>query len=387
MAELLDPYATDRTAQVSVVIAGQEYGNVAQYSYDTDVLQLGDPCSVLMPNPRGVLNGKIALGDSLQFYIADPDVNGGARVQKLKGIVTSRQCSSSDGGGTVVTVGGADLGWHLANNVAPLWFRLRGIMFSALLRKVLDSSWGIIGVRAENDTNRALKLGRAGVVQAISGSIDSIIPPIQIEPGEMIADVLILYAKRERKLVNVSSDGYLQFWAPKKTGQPLYRFDLHSTGDARHASNNIERVTLSEAIDGLFTEVICVGTVVRPPEVLDPRNPNEGHFRGTHRAPATLPFVRRFTFADGDQLTKEMADDRARWKAERGLFDSWQYVIQVRGHSQNGAFFEPDTFADVDDTVNGVQGVLYVSAVRYARDLRSGQTTTLTLRKPGLLGA
>lgn len=387
MADLIDPYATGRTAQVSVVIAGQEYGNVAQYSYDTDVLQLGDPCSVLLPNPRGTLNGKIALGDALQLYIADPDVNGGARVQKLKGIVTIRQASSSDGNGTVVTVGAADLGWHLANNAAPLWFRLRGITFSALLRKVLDPSWGIAGVRAENDTNRALKLGRAGVVQAISGSIDSIIPPIQIEPGEMIADVLILYAKRERKLVNISSDGYLQFWAPKKKGQPLYKFDLHPTDDARHTSNNIERVTLSEAIDGLYTEVICVGTVVRPPEILDPRNPNEGHFRGTHRAPATLPFVRRFTFADGDQLTKEMADDRARWKAERGLFDSWQYVIQVKGHSQNGVFYEPDTFAEVDDTVNGVQGVLYVSAVRYARDFRSGQTTTLTLRKPGLLGA
>jgi prophage tail gpP-like protein len=255
------------------------------------------------------------------------------------------------------------------------------------LRKVLDPSWGIAGVRAENDTNRALKLGRAGVVQSISGSIDSIIPPIQIEPGEMIADVLILYAKRERKLVNVSSDGYLQFWAPKKTDQPLYKFDLHPSDDARHTSNNIERVTLSEAIDGLFTEVICVGTVVRPPENGDPRDPNEGHFRGTYRAPATLPFVHRFTFADGDQLVKAMANDRARWKAERGLFDSWQYVIQVKGHSQNGVFYEPDNFAEVDDAVNGVQGVLYVSAVRYARDLRSGQTTTLTLRKPGLLGA
>src|SRR5262249_46581459 len=153
------------------------------------------------------------------------------------------------------------------------------------------------------------------------------------------------------------------------------------TDDPRHTSDNIERVTPSEAIDGLFTEVICVGTVVRPPEILDPRNPNEGHFRGTYRAPSTLPFVRRFTFADGDQLTKQMANEGARWKAERGLFDSWQYVIQVKGHSHNGVFFEPDTFAEVNDSVNGVQGVLYVSAVRYSRDLRSGQTTTLTMRK------
>jgi hypothetical protein len=335
----------------------------------------------------GSAQPKIALGDSIQFYIADPELNGGTRVQKLKGIVTSRQSSCSDGSGTVVTIGGADLGWHLANNAAPLWFRLRGITFGALLRKVLDPSWGFAGVRAENDSNRRLKLGRAGVVQSISGSIDSIIPPIQIKPGEMIADVLILYAKRERKLVNVSSDGYLQFGAPAKRGEPLYRLTFTQLMIERGSLNNIERVTLSETIDGVFTETICVGTVVRPPENGDPRNPNEGHFRGTYRSPSTLAFLRRFMFADGDQLTPDQADDRARWKTERGEFDSWQYVIQVKGHSQNGVFYEPDTFAEVDDTVNGVQGVLYVSAVRYARDLRSGQTTTLTLRKPGLLGA
>jgi hypothetical protein len=61
-----------------------------------------------------------------------------------------------------------------------------------------------------------------------------------------------------------------------------------------------------------------------------------------------------------------MANDRARWKAERGLFDAWQYACQVMGHVQNGVFFEPDTGADLHDTVNGVEGAYYVSAVRYA---------------------
>jgi len=384
------PNASQRLAQVSVVIAGDEYSRISEYAYDTDVLQLGDPCSVRIPNPDGKLNGKIKLGDPFELYVSHPDVSAGRKIRKLKGLVTTRQVECSPDAGTKLTVGGADLGWHLLNNVAPLWLRLRGIRFKTLLERVLDPSWSFAGVRTDNDTNRALKLGRTGAVQQLSGSVSALIPPIQVEPGEMIADLLILYARRARQLVNVSSDGYLQIWTPQSNPTPLYSFHLHSE-PARRQLNNIERATLYETIDSLYTEVVCVGTVVLPPNMVSATNPNEGRFRGTYRAPDNarpLPFARRFTFSDGDQLTKDQATDRARWKAERGLFDAWQYTCQVKGHVQNGVFFEPDTGVDLHDTVNGVEGTYYVSAVRYAgRVDPPGQTTTLTCRKPGLLRA
>lgn len=377
-----------RLADVSVVIAGEQYDKISDYAYDTDVLQLGDPCSVRLPNPDGSLNRKIKLGDPLELYFSHPDVSGGRRVRKLKGIVTSRQVECSDAG-TSITVGGADLGWHLLNNAAPLWFRLRGIRFRTLLERVLDPSWQFSGVRTDNDTNRTLKLGRAGAVQALSGSISAIIPPIQVEPGEMIADLLILYARRARQLVNVSSDGYLQVWSPKLSPEPLYSFHLHA--GVERPVNNIERATLAETIDSLYTDVICVGAVVLPPNMPDARNPNEGRFRGTYRAPANarpLDFTRRFTFSDGDQLTKAQASDRARWKAERGLFDAWRYMAQVKGHVQNGLFYEADTGAALHDTVNGVDGNYYVSAVHYSGKTEPpGQTTMVTLRRPNLLRA
>jgi len=378
--------------RVTALVAGREYGSapgpgIAQYTYESDVLQLGDPVSLVLPNPRGELNGKLRLGESLELYIADPEVAGGVGIRKLKGLVTSRQASASVDGGTSITLGGADLGWHLANNAAPLWFRLRGITFQRLLESVLDRSWGFAGVRAENETNRRLKLGRAGAVQALQGSIDQLIPPIQIEPGEMIADVLILFAKRERKLINVSSDGYLQIWSPARSPRPLYSFELHR-GSLRGKRSNVLRASVAENIDGVFTDVTCVGQVVQPPSLADATNPNEGSFRGRFRPePAPLPFLRRFTFSDGEQLTKNQADTRARWRAERGLFDSWSYTVTVRGHSQNGVFYEPDTGAEVHDSVHGLDGVFYVSAVRYQGDVSAGTTTTLTLRKPNLLSA
>jgi hypothetical protein len=170
----------------------------------------------------------------------------------------------------------------------------------------------------------------------------------------------------------------------------MYSFHLHGEPALRRF-NNVERVTLNETIDSLYTDVICVGTVVLPPSFNNATNPNEGRFRGTYRVPAsTRPFSfnRLFTFSDGDQLTQQQAQDRARWKLERGLFDGWQYSAQVKGHVQNGLFFEPDVGADLHDTINGVEGTYYVSAVRYAgRKDPPGQTTTLTLRKPGLLRA
>src|SRR6185312_7059982 len=257
------------------------------------------------------------------------------------------------------------LGWHLANNAAPLWFQLRGIRFRALLECVLDPTWKFAGVRTDNDTNRALKLGRAGAVQALSGSISALIPPIQVEPGQMIADLLIYYARLTRQLVNVSSDGYLQIWSPQANPESLYALHLH-VGDDR-SLNNVERVTLSENIDSLYTEVVCVGTVVLPPNFASATNPNEGRFRGTYRSdPAPLPFLRRFTFSDGDQLTQQQASDRARWKAERGLFDAWRYDATLRGHVQDGVFYESDTGATLHDSFNGVDDNFYVSAVRYA---------------------
>jgi prophage tail gpP-like protein len=383
------PNTTTRLADVSLVIAGEEYPKISEYAYETDVLQLGDPCSARIPNPKGELNGKIKLGDPLELYFAHPDVAGGKRIRKLKGIVISRQVECSLERGTTVTVGGADLGWHLLNNAAPLWFQLRGIRFKTLLERVLDPSWNFAGVRTDNDINRALKLGRAGAVQSLSGNISALIPPIQVEPGQMIADLLIYYARLARQLVNVSSDGYLQIWIPQADPEPLYSLHLHS--GVERSKNNIEHATLAETIDSLYTDVVCVGTVVLPPNLADIKNPNEGRFRGTFRAPAInrpLDFVRRFTFSDGDQLTKAQADDRARWKAERGLFDAWRYDAQVKGHVQNGLFYEPDTGIALHDTFNGVDGNFYISSARYSgRTDPPGQTTLLTLRRPNLLRA
>lgn len=389
-AILGSPYDNDRTPRVTLKIAGVEYDKVGDYSYETDVLTLGDSFAVTVPDPNLKYIDAIRPGDLVELFMADPNVAGGATTRKLIGRVTRRQRSSKKGEGTKIAVAGADLGWHLVSTDAPLWFRLNGATFETLLKKVLDDSWGFAkdGVRLENDTNRKLKLGRAGVAQQISPAVKAFIPPIQTDVGQKIADLLIEFARREKKLVNVSSDGYLQIFAPNYSQDVRYVFEYHPASSARSKRTNVSDADLEESIDGLYTDVTCVGTVVRPPTTTDATNPNEGRFRGRYvPTPAPLPFNRRLTFSDGDQLTLDQANRRAQWKYERSLFDSWSYTVKVEGHSQNGYFFESDTMAEVHDTVNGVDGKFYVTKVRYSRNKKDGTTTVLTLKRPNLLAA
>src|SRR5262249_38677575 len=147
-------------------------------------------------------------------FMSDPNIAGGQKVQKLVGIVVGREVISKEDG-TTLKITGADLGWHLTNNTGLIWKNLNGIKFDALLKLVIDSSWGFQGVRSSNDLNRKLKQGRAGfAASGVNTPLFSILPRIQFEPGETLADVLVRYARREKLLINVSGDGYLQIFQP-----------------------------------------------------------------------------------------------------------------------------------------------------------------------------
>jgi len=384
---LLDPYQGDGTTLATLEVAGQELPNITRFSYRSDVLNLGDPFAVTLANPRGKWTGKLPVGATVKYSLTNKDANGGQKTPKLVGIITHRDVASDGGSGTVITLRGADLGWHLLNNSGPCWQPLQGITFQTMLNKVVDSSWGFAGVRTENDTNRKLKLGRAGAKIQLAPHVTIPLQRIQIEPGESIADVLILYAKRLGLLVNVSADGYLQVFTPNYSQPSRYVLNYHDVAEPESVKNNVERARLSETCESIYTEVTCVGEVVALPVGQAGDNPNVGKFRGRFENTSALPFLHRLVFADSEQLSKTLADFRATWRYQRGLFDSKTITYLVRGHHQNGVWWESDTMADVEDSVNGLRGRFYVSAVQCNRDMESGDTTEVTLKMPDLLGA
>ena len=96
-----------------------------------------------------------------------------------------------------------------------------------------------------------------------------------------------------------------------------------------------------------------------------------------------LPFRRRATLCDGEIV--HHPSRRARWFQNRGLFDAQTLTFQVRGHHQNGLWWEADTMCAVRAPAIGVEGDYYMAAVECSRDMSRGDTTRLTLKRPNLL--
>jgi prophage tail gpP-like protein len=294
---------------------------------------------------------------------------------------------SDEQGGTVLTISGADLGWHLVNSCGPLFKSTMSINFAKLLELVIDPTWGFSGVRTDNDTNRHLSQGRAGIAPPRS-AVDVFIPPVCFEAGEMLADKLITYARRAKQLVNVSSDGYLQIFQPRYDTPIVGTLHYHRPTESTRRLNNVKGpVRTHESIDGIYTDVTCVGSVAVPSVLPSRFNPHAGTFQAKYSDPTQLPFRRLLTFQDSDSMTQAFANDRVKQRFQRGQFDSWVSEYTAYGHVMGGTFFAADTMIAIDNTIDSVRGNFYVVARRFQRTKGGGTTTKLQLRKPNLLRA
>lgn len=369
----------------------QEFRELIEYAIDANALTLSDCFSAKVANPYGARTKEINEGDPVSVVVSDPRVRGGAKVQILTGIITDVDEESADGTGTVWNLSGADLGWHIVNNCGPLWLSLSGLTFGKMMDKVLDPSWGFrTPTQLDNLNNRKISQGRQGILNA-RAPVDTFIPPICFESGDMIADKLITYARRAKHLVGVTVDGYLSIYRPDYTTESVGTLHYHKPSESTRALNNVKRARIRKSIEGLYTDVVCVGSVVVESVLPDRYNPHAGNFRGYFSDPSVLPFKRLLTFSDSDVGVDgpniPQATARAEWKAKRGMFDSWTAEYTFRGHVINGTFFAPDTMIAVEDSVHGISGVYYVVARKFARSISGGTTTVLTLKKPNLLSA
>jgi hypothetical protein len=403
-----DPSQTDGTTLATIEVGdlttsgfsdgtSDEIPNLKQWSYSSDALRVGDEFCVDVPDPRGKYRDKLKPGATVKLFLSNPAVNGGAKVQKVTGRITRRRYTSADGEGTVCRITGADLGWHLTNSCGSVFFNLQNATYKRLLEKVLSgdgASWGFAGVRASNDLNRKLKQGRRGAVLEVTANLETPIAQIQIEPGEVWFDSLRTYAMRLGCLVNVSGDGYLQFFRPNYDQATTYRLEYHREDAVENVRNNVQAASLEEALEGRYSELDLVWEQVFDPEANSNGNPNAGKYQ--RKATATgfadePPFLYRKTLADGETIKESQGAQRADWMLRRGYFDAWTATYTVRGHFQtkgrDASFWEADTTVDVVDDVLGLNGKFYVSAVRCRRSQGEGDVTEVTVKQPGLLQA
>lgn len=393
----------DRSTTATIVVGGEEIKNLTGFSYTSDVLQLGDPASIEVPNPRGEWNGRLLVGSKVEMFLVNPDIANGSKTPKMTGLVVERRDSTKAGRGTIVTLGCADRGWHLTHSTAPVGLNLLGVNLESLaqacirphesIAKVQDPGWGFPpNINGENSVNRNLRINnkRAEKQHELTPLATFF---IRVEPGELTSDVLLRYASKENALVNVSAKGELQIWRPDYSQPALYRLECHKPKTKDALRNNVIDAELVQSLDPVFTEVDLYGEVVRAFMNEEARKdiPHPGRFHAHWPRPPVSPlaldFARLHSTSDGEVMSKSVAREHARWIYERGLFDAWTYTATVRGHGQQGKWFESDTIVDVNDTVRGVKGLYYCSAVTCGRNMTDGDTTVMTLKPIGLLAA
>jgi hypothetical protein len=407
-------------AVIYINIAGVDY-LCREHVYAASVLKLADAFSVTIPAPDGqviavdgsktpVENVATMCAD-VTIDVADPNVDGGQRVTKLRGVVTGRRVSSDNSSGTVLAVTGADKGWWLTS-CGQVFRNLRGVKWQKFFQKNLGITvdaagnvtadafgWGFKGVRAGNVLNRRLRLGRQAAQSDFQQDVapTPVEPVFQIEVGQTLDGLMIQYAKIDHLLVNVSTDAYLQIFRPDYAQQSRYTFNHHPASDSRSRDNNVIGPSLEESADGYYSVVECWSTVIDTTDN-DPTNPNAGRYHGRyplHGESDLIPHHRLYTFTDTEQMSQERVNQRAKWQWQRFQFDGWTYTFETVGHSQNGVPYVEDTMCELHDSVYGLDGLYYVSAVEYRRKLArpgfdrggAGTRCKITLKKPNLLGA
>lgn len=359
-----------------------------EWSIADDVMCLSDTACVTIPNVDGENSGRIKLGQRVEIEVKDDDVRNGSWCRAFTGVVTETRTGSDASGGSVISITMQDLGWFLTSCDAKPLVNIKRRFFKDLLKLLIDPSWGITKIIASNDLNRRIKHGRQVIIQNFKPVLGAILPYIQVEPGQKPADIILQYAAREGVLVNFGAGGELIFFQPDYSQQALFSVDYSADETLRKHNNIVGRPEVRETIDGLFGEVQCWSTVVIDQAltgVKDGENPNAS-YRHTVFTPDTnpLPFNRRVIVSDPEAINPTLRTNRAKWKQQMGLFQSWEYTVQFDRHSQDGAFFVSDSMIEINDEVNAVRGVFYVQSVRRSMTLREGARAHLTIRKPVL---
>lgn len=408
-----DPSKADRGTTVTIEIDGlkEPLRNISQFSVSDDVLQVGDTMNLLVPDPKNELYKKIELFAGYKVYLQNPNIDGGTPCLRQTGIIRGREKSASLQG-DVISLRGADLGWHLQGS-APPFYRLEQATIKDLIQKlILDNpSWNFKGIQDQNDTNRRLKQGRIGEFIRLNPSVITPYMVIQIEPGQSIIQVVQEYARRDGLMVNVSADGYLQLFNPNYNQPTSFQVNYHPAGSVDARRNNVvEPTSVEDNGDAIYTEVTVVWDQLFVGVAQAPFTPNVGrhcavYTRSTGKTsdvsiatggitPTTAQtqplvvgpkFPRRLTVADGEPMTPEQGARRAVWLGQRKEFDAFIYRCKLKGHSQAGKWLTSDTLGAANDSVRNVKGTLYAPSLRLDGTANGGNTTYIEMRKPGLL--
>lgn len=371
-----------------------------EWSIVDDMMCVADTMTFTVTNSNGELSDRFRVGQKVEMDVCADDVSEGRWVRTFTGRITRVRRSSGVSDGSTILITAQDLGWHLTSCHAPPLLRLENKKLGQLIEALIDPTWGFAkdpatsGIDVQSNVlNKRLKQGlRQGIERALAQEQNArtILPYIQVEPGQTPFDVLRPYLAREGLLLNVGARGEVVLFRPDYMAASPYASDREGgdQGIQYHdgRSTVIGTPTIEESLDGKYSTVQCWSMSVNPSpaeERAASENPNYRYMHTTIPGEIeTVPFNRLHAFMDGDAISDAMRKNRATWKYTMSLFDSWQYEVDIPGHSMNGAFFTSDEMIPINDSVHGVEGTFYIQRVQRSVTEQGGTRTRLLVRKP-----
>lgn len=439
------------TPRLEVSMGGKVYrgeDGPKSWTLTSSLTNLYDPFALEFDNANGrhkeLLDLSLHRWQPITIKHCDPQVEGGLPIPALMGVITRIEHDAGIGP-SAIRVTGYDLG-KLLDSCGPAWKRIKGHTWKQLFDLLVDPSWragegpsatgdNLWGIQGVTDLhrNRVLKLGqrvssREIVAQAYGQKAYSFMPPVQIEPGEVVYDTLSRYARTATRgasstkvvpsgkfsinaagkrvpllktvevpgklspglLMNVSADGWVQLFNPDDYANEPAQYTFNYTLDERNGRIKDSKLILDG--EGLYSDFMCYGSVIRLVYKKDSRDPNMGKFYAPVSMPGYLGVNRRLTFMDGEQYDRERAERRVDWKRKQALYQEWALSYTIVGHSWPGPGGKwiplvEGLICEVFDTRNRVSGQYLIDTVTRQQSESAGTTTQILIRQKGLLGA
>jgi len=349
--------------QVSLVVAGMEITRWLRYEVESDITVEADAFSLAVDGFDAATRDLVTPGATFKLYL---DGN-----LQHTGVVDT--VSLVDGrGGRALEIAGRDLGGHLVTASAPPTY-FGGRTLGSVAEELCEP-WGISVVA--NDGTARLRAAAKPKAKRKEASQDQQAQDVTPQPGDTVWGFLLRHCQRAGLWLWMSPDGQLVIGRPCYTQDPLYSIVRYDAGDDLATGNNRLDGTLRRDWSGRFSSVKGIGEGASGSSRLSHTETDaEVTAAGLHRP---------MRYQDSDARSAAQLQQSVRTTLAQQQWDSWEVTYDVPGHSQDGAYWQPDTLVAVADDVLGILDTLYVAGRTFRRTREEGCRTSLRLRKAGI---
>lgn len=201
---------------------------------------------------------------------------------------------------------------------------------------------------------------------------------VRPQSGETVWEFLDRSARRNGLLMSVTPDGKLLFCGLHYDQEPSYRITRRIEGD--RSQNNVVSGGYRLDLSDVCSDVIVYGRV-KGKDVA--RSPFKGHATSSPSDATRVPYTKTLIIHDNSIKSQADAQHRAEYELGKSKQGALCLTYTMRGHSDSGLLYAPDTIAHVEDEVSGITGPHYLVERTFTRSNKQGPYTSLKLVPKG----